>query len=216
FMTQRGQPHRRVLELALHKSDHLTLLLQQRRIPPTDLDNPATQQTIDFLAELHRKGLAGPVSAGHGRWAKDFEAGDVAILWMPDWRLKYLELSAPSLAGKVGLMRVPTTDGKSAVATWGGTALAVPTGASEHAVSLAEFLAMSPESLTARQRATYIVPATGEVAPSTESYVADVDPRAFFRDLATHADRQPVTPATIEAWARLARRMSTAHADPQP
>ena len=207
-----GQPNRKLLEMSPSKSDQITLLMQMCEFSPDDVSSNSTLRLIEKLGQLYQSGQAGPTTDGHGLWARDFVAGEVAMLWMPDWRLKYLELSAPELAGKVGLMQVPLMDFNAPVPTWGGTALFVPTSAHPAAEQLATFLATDPTALRARAGATYIVPPVSdfEAAENDTGYFVLGDPRVLYRKLARRASPQPIRPRDIAGWAQLSRLVSAA------
>ena len=213
-----GHGHAVGLELARSKSDHLTLMLQQRGVELFDegggptLNTPLVVDTLAFHAGLTADGLAGPISDGHGRWARDLARGDVAMLWMPDWRLMYLELSAPELAGKVALMPLPRFDPDDATtAVWGGAMLAIPANARdpEAAWKLLEFVAESDVALAGRRRETHILPPLPGVwltpAYQVESdYFSGQPVQALYADLAVQARPMPTTPLHLAAYAHLA------------
>ncbi len=215
----RGEPHMAALEATLTKSDHLTLLLQQAQHDfDGPLDTPAVVDSVMLLADLLADGAAKPTAAGHGRWAADFAAGDVATLWLPDWRSAYLRLSAPQLAGKVALMPLPrwTLDGPP-TAGWGATMLAVPAGTPnvDAAIALLTYIAASPEAVGARSAATDIVPPLLELAvePASDPYYVTGPPRVLFRQLAPHVDLPPHDADFLEGAATLGLALETAASD---
>ena len=208
YWSTHGHPERRALELSTSSSEHLTLLLQQRGLSPRDLSDPKLLETVAFVAELAT--VARPTSRGHGRWAADFVAGDVGALWMPDWRVAYLEEAAPSLAGRVALMPLPRFDaGDADTASWGGTMLAVPTGINDAdaAAELARFVATSPEILAARARQTTILPPLPDrwgAAATDADFFANGPARARFAEVAAGVRSPRVDPAFLAAAGHLA------------
>lgn len=191
-----GHPERTAIEFARTTSEHLTLLLQQQGIDfGVELDDERVTATVRFAAERLADGTARPTSAGHARWARDFAAGDVGVLWMPDWRVAYLELAAPELAGKAALMPLPRFSIDDApTASWGGTMLSIPAGVddAEAAWKLAKFVAIDPASLAGRRRVTAILPAL----PS--AWGEAVTPSNFWAEppVETYAQLAPLLPET--------------------
>ena len=195
--TKAGHPERTALEFARTASDHLTLLLQQQQLNyGTAIDDPHVASTVRFAADLLARGLARPTSAGHARWARDFAAGDVGMLWMPDWRVAYLELAAPELAGKVALMPLPRFESDDApTASWGGTMLSIPATVEdpEAAWALAKFVAIDPASLAGRRRVTAILPAI------LDAWEQPAAPSDFWAEppVVTYARLAPLLPMTV-------------------
>lgn len=205
-----GHPERAALELARTRSDHLTLMLQQQRLDFSgNLSDPRVAETVWFAANLLADGAARPTSEGHGRWARDFAAGDVGVLWMPDWRVAHLERAAPELAGKVGLMPLPTfSEADAPTATWGGTMLAIPATVPdpEAAWRLATFVATSDAVLAGRRRVTTVLPALPdrwERTDATDDYFVTPS-RRIFAALAAEIPAFHLSPLTLAASGHLA------------
>ena len=217
-----GRPYARGLELARSKSDHLTLMLQQRGVALADaegrptLGDPRLLDTLVFYAKLIAGGLAGPTSDGHERWAGDLARGDVAMLWMPDWRVKYLELAAPELAGKLALMPLPKFEpGDAPTAVWGGTMLAIPRGVRDPdaAWDLLKFVASDPLVLAAERRASSVLPPLPGVWEQPayqrgDSYFGGQAVNALYAELAAQTRPEPTTPLRLATYGHLAALVS--------
>ena len=220
YWQSHGRPFARGLELARSKSDHLTLMLQQRGVRLADasgrptLDDPRLADTLAFYAALVAgdAAVAGPTSDGHERWAGDFARGDVAMLWMPDWRVKYLVLAAPDLAGKIGLMPLPRFDaGDAPTAVWGGTMLGIPRGVrdADAAWRLLAFLAADPAVLSAERRASSVLPPlpgawASPAYQQPDPYFAGQKINTLYAKLAGQTRPEPVTPLRLATYAHLA------------
>lgn len=226
----RGVLNVRPLELSRSRSDHLTLMLQQRGVGLIDaqggpeLTDPLLGDTILFYASLvaGKSPVATATSDGYGRWAREFAAGDVAMVWMPDWRLGPLMRSAPQLAGRVALMPLPTfDDGDAPTAVWGGTMLAIPKGTRDPmaAWALLEFVGVSEEALAARRRTSHILPPLPAMWNRENDREGDLDSSGYFRgqsinasfaQLAQYAKPERITPLKLAIWAHLAAIVSRA------
>ncbi len=219
-----GRPGVRALELSRTRSDHITLMLQQRGVALVDdegrpnLRDPHIAPTVAFHAEL----LAGdtpvaiPTSEGHGRFAGDLVRGDVAMIWTPDWRIEPLESAAPELAGKLAMMPLPPFEpGDARTAPWGGSMLAIPRGVADPdaAFALAERLAASDDALAARRRDAYVVPALRNPmmyvrGAGTSPLYGEQPIRRLYAELAAEAGPERVTPLSLAAAAHLAAIVS--------
>ncbi len=229
FWRNNGHPERVALEFARNRSDHITLLFQQRNLRLVDdygnpqLLHPQILETMIFAVEL----LAGPTKCarptteGHGRWAADLVAGDVGVLWMPDWRVASLKSLAPSLAGNVNLLPLPKfhqTDATATpTATWGGTMLGIPSNAAnvDESWELARFLAASPEALAARSRETGILPPIPDAwddLPADDGYFT-TSPYLSYAELSGRIASVRATPQTLAAAAYISILMETAVGD---
>lgn len=210
YWRRHGHPERAALEFARTRSDHLTLMLQQQRLNyATDLSDERVADTLWFAADLLTSGAAKPTSAGHARWARDFVAGDVGALWMPDWRVAQLKLAAPELAGKVALMPLPRfSEGDAPTATWGGTMLAIPANVANPAAAwrLAKFVATSDAALAGRLRVTSTLPAIPDRwdrSGGNEGYFT-APPRETFAALAAEIPALQPSTAALAASGHLA------------
>ena len=206
------------LEFNRNGGDHLVLLLRQRDLDPATLDeaDPRVIETVEFAAGLLAEGIARPTARGHGRWAAEFEAGDVGMLWLADWRAAYLVAGAPGLAGRVGLMPLPRFEASDApTATWGGTAMFVPAAvAGPAAAELASFLAYDPSVLAARRRTTSVLPplpGAWEDDGEEDGYFT-TPPRRVFADLAAVAPPAAMSTRAAVVTARLTRLLQRAAA----
>ena len=224
YWQSHDRPFARGLELARSKSDHLTLMLQQRGAKLVDadgrptLDDPRIADTLAFYANLVAgdAAVAGPISDGHERWAGDFARGDVAMLWMPDWRVKYLQLGAPGLAGKVALMPLPKFDaGDVPTAVWGGTMLGIPRGVrdADAAWELLAFLAADPAVLSAERRSSSVLPPlpgawTSPAYQQPDPYFDGQKIDVLYARLAGQTRPEPVTPLRLATYAHLASLVS--------
>lgn len=225
YWSEHGEPGRRALELARTRSDHLTLMLQQRGIDLVDergtpsLADPRIAPLIGFCADLlaGERPVAMPTSEGHGRYASELARGEVAMIWTPDWRIAQLEAAAPELAGKLAMMPLPRFEASDArTAVWGGAMLAIPRDApdSEASWELLKHLAFSDESLAARS-ATYVLPAYLDALddPANDTPIAfwgGQPIRRLYAQLAREAPAQRLTPLDIAVSAHLASILSRA------
>jgi ABC-type glycerol-3-phosphate transport system substrate-binding protein len=175
---------RPAMELSRLRSDHLTLVLQQAGVGALSTE---AADVVLFLARPLADDAAAPVATGHGRWARDLAAGDVGMLWMPDWRVAYLRMAAPDMAGRVAMMPLPAWEaGGVRTAGWGGTMLAL-TSDDPLAAAAARFVAASPEALAARAATTSILPpirSQWPTQPVADDYFVTGDPRALYARLA--------------------------------
>ncbi|MEM7809471.1 MAG: ABC transporter substrate-binding protein, partial [Planctomycetota bacterium] len=215
---------RPAIELNPTSSEHATLLLQQAR-PDAEaaasgpmLEHDALDDVLLFLANLLATDVAAPATRGHARWARDFAAGDLGLLWMPDWRVAYLRAAAPELAGNVGLMPLPQwSNAGPRTAGWGGTMLAIPANTSDPdaAVELLAFLAAGEPVVEARLSGTDIVPAIGDDTLDVEAddYFASGPPRRLYADLAAHVDLPRPTADYLAAAGHVGVILSSTTAD---
>lgn len=220
-----GEPDRRALEMARTRSDHITLMLQQRGIDLVDergmpnLADPRIAPLIGFCADLlaGERPVALPTSEGHARYARELASGEIAMVWAPDWRVEQLEAAAPELAGKLAMMPLPRFEaGDARTATWGGAMLAIPRGAPDPEASweLLKHLAFSDEALAAR-RTSYVLSSLLDALedPANDRPVAfwgGQPIRRLFAQLAREAPAQRLTPLDIAVSAHLASILSRA------
>ncbi len=221
FWRANGHPERRALELSRSSSEHLALMLQQQGVLPQAFEDDRVRGTLAFVARLAAgpDAVARPTSRGHGRWAADFVAGDVGMLWMPDWRVAYLKRAAPSLAGKVALMPLPRfAESDAPTASWGGTMLGVPVGVADPkaAIDLAEFVASSPEVLATRRRGTAILPprvGQWQTAATDDGYFTNGPAATRYAEVAAAVRSPRVDPTFLAAAGHLAVVLSVTAAD---
>ena len=217
--TARGEGQMAALEVSRTASDHVTLVLQQAGYDvSTSLEQDVVADVILTLAGLLSDGAAKPTSAGHGRWADDFAAGDVATLWMPDWRSQYLRLGAPGLAGDVALMPLPRwTPQGPPTAGWGATMLAIPRGVEDRAAAaeLLAFVAASPEVIAGRTRSSDMMPplADTSVESGDDPFYVTGPPRRLFAELAPFVDLPPSDANFLRKAANLGLALEATTAD---
>ena len=145
-----GTLDRFALELGPEGGDLLTLLMAQRDV---DLFNEEDEVAFDTPEAAEVIMWAVRALYGPGRFANGFGYGqsmwqgmtDGAILFymVPDWRTRNVEQYAPSLAGKMKLMKFPAWEpGGRRTSTWGSTggAIAKRTKNPELAKKLLEYL----------------------------------------------------------------------------
>ena len=155
YWIARGISGRRALMLSASAADDLIVMLQQRHVCLLDSSNrvnlagPIVAQTVLFYAGLiagHHAVAAEP-SPGTNQWIHDLEAGDLCMLFTPDWRVSELKSSAPGLAGKLGMLPLPRFDpGDAPTGSWGGTMIGLPREGRhpQDAWALAEALTNNP------------------------------------------------------------------------
>lgn len=146
-----GVPDRYALELvAERRSAHLQLLMLQRgdslfnERGEVVFDNESVAEMIMWYVRQLRGAQRIAFNTGENQpmWRAMMD-GLVLFFFMPDWRTRQLEKWAPTLAGKVKLMPLPTwKPGGIRTSTWGSTGLGIPKRGRnlELAKKLAEFL----------------------------------------------------------------------------
>ncbi len=205
------------LELHGAAAGHLALLLLQRGVSLTDpevLDDPRVADTIDFYTALLNAGLATDASAGPVGWVNDLADGELAMVFTPDWRIAYLD-KRPDLVGKLAMMPLPRFEsGDDRTSVWGGTALAIPRGAAEPALSwrLLTHLSFGDAALAARRRYTHILPAesaswSSPIWDEPHPLYAGQPIGRLYATLAAEVPARRVTPQTPRVSAALVARL---------
>ncbi len=216
YTAHHGRP---AFELSDASSEHTTLLLQQAGLDA--VDDLATDKTADlvlFQSKLLADDVAVPSVRGHSRWAADFAAGNVGMLWMPDWRVAYLRRAAPALAGTVALMPLPAwTSNGPTTAGWGGTMLAVPANVKHpgQAVELLAFLVGDKAVRQARLDGTDILPAAIDFTPASgkDDFFTTGPPRRLYASLAPQVQLPPPDADFLAAAGHLSVALSGTVAD---
>lgn len=221
YWRARGKADRWAMDLFSANANVLSALLLQRGanlIEPDGrvrLTDPVVADTLLFYAGLvagNGRVSADATAAGVGRLRQDLEAGVVCALVTPDWRLADLRASAPSLAGKLRMTRLPKfADADAPTTTWSGTMIAIPRHARDPGKSwkLIETLYLSRAGMTAQVADLGILPAVSDfwsspVVSRPDPMFADGQPvNALYASLADRIPAQHITPDTAYATSAL-------------
>jgi arabinosaccharide transport system substrate-binding protein len=217
---QRGH-QRRAIEMNPSSSDHISVMLLQRRLNPIDNDGKVHMtegkfaETVAFYAECigGPTKISGQFPAAAGGMAKDLSEGHVCAVITPDWRLDHIKQYCPDLAGKVRMMPLPVFEaGDPRTATWGGTMIGIPRRAKDPqaAWKLIEFLYFSHEGLEARRQYSSILPPVitlwdDPVYQRPDPYFGGQRIDQLYIALAKEIPARYVTPATPMAFAGVGR-----------
>lgn len=221
FWQHHGQPQRWAMELSRSTADNLSMMLLQRHVDLIDRDGhptinaDLTVQTLMFYAQLiagrDRIGLdPGSPTAQ----ARDITQGNVAIFWMPDWRLAEFKSRFPELAGKMKLIPLPRFEPSDApTSSWGGTMLGIPrsTNNPELAWRAAKHLLFDPSAVALRMQDGVLpaVPAQRRtVSGEDDPYFSGQNVHVFYADLAQQMPSPRIDPQTVIARAELSVALS--------
>jgi arabinosaccharide transport system substrate-binding protein len=163
-----GTIDRFALDLPKNGQWGLQILLRQHGIDYFDAEGNVafnTPQAVEtFLWYLHETRSPERMSyeAGWGpNYTKALSDGLILFTMLPDWRSGALEVDAPKLKGKMGLMPLPAWEkGGRRTSTWGmtGVTISKTTKHPELAWELAKYLYYSKEDLGTRFLANNIIP----------------------------------------------------------
>jgi arabinosaccharide transport system substrate-binding protein len=219
YWRAQGIERRWAMEWPQSGASHLLTLLLQRGINLVDdrgnihFDDPRVLDTLLMYVRLSAgaQRIGADVSPGEQAYTQDLASGYIGIMLAPDWRLTYIKMYAPELAGKLKVMPLPKfPDSPYRTSTWGGTMIGIPRNSSnpELAWKLIEVLYLRPEGTLETMRNTYILPPVttlwdDPINRELDPYYSNQPVRGLNVQLAQELPARYVTPASTVADATM-------------